>query len=42
MIASKFRNQSKSFKFHDLVEKLQSLEIKIRAWYIKYNALLVV
>ncbi|CAH2055280.1 unnamed protein product [Thlaspi arvense] len=36
MIARKFRNQSKSFRFHDLVEKLQSMEIKIRACYHKY------
>lgn len=38
-IARKFRNNSKSFRFHDLVEKLQSLEIKIRACYHKYIAL---
>ncbi|CAE5965886.1 unnamed protein product [Arabidopsis arenosa] len=36
MIARKTRNQSKSFKFHDLVEKLQSIEMKIRACYHKY------
>ncbi|EOA32756.1 hypothetical protein CARUB_v10016061mg [Capsella rubella] len=36
MIARKFRNQSSSFRFHDLVEKLQSIEIKIRACYHKY------
>ncbi|XP_013589088.1 PREDICTED: putative UPF0481 protein At3g02645 [Brassica oleracea var. oleracea] len=38
-IARKFRNNSKSFRFHDLVEKLQSLEVKIRACYHKYIAL---
>ncbi|KAL1211410.1 putative UPF0481 protein [Cardamine amara subsp. amara] len=36
MLARKIRNQSKSFRFHDLVEKLQSMEIKIRACYHKY------
>ncbi|KAF8096874.1 hypothetical protein N665_0299s0035 [Sinapis alba] len=40
MIARKFRNQSKSFRFHhDLVEKLHSMEIKIRACYHKYITL---
>ncbi|CAN6889155.1 unnamed protein product [Brassica oleracea] len=29
MIARKSRNQSKSFKFHDLVENLQPMEVKI-------------
>ncbi|KAL0848739.1 hypothetical protein Bca101_021986 [Brassica carinata] len=39
MIARKSRNQSKSFRFHDLVEKLQSLEVKVRACYHKYIGL---
>ncbi|KAL0720045.1 hypothetical protein Bca4012_069369 [Brassica carinata] len=38
-IARKFRNQSKSFRFHDLVEKLHPMEVKIRACYHKYIAL---
>ncbi|XP_010467974.1 PREDICTED: putative UPF0481 protein At3g02645 [Camelina sativa] len=38
MIARKIRNQcnNSSFRFHDLVERLQSMEIKIRACYHKY------
>ncbi|CAA7038556.1 unnamed protein product [Microthlaspi erraticum] len=36
LIARKIRNQSKSFKFHDLVENIQPMEIKIRACYHKY------
>ncbi|KAJ0244604.1 putative UPF0481 protein [Hirschfeldia incana] len=39
MIARKFRNNSKSFRFNDLVEKLHSMEVKIRACYHKYIAL---
>lgn len=35
-IAKKFRNQSKSFMFHYLVEKLHSMEAKIRACYHKH------
>ncbi|XP_010417325.1 PREDICTED: putative UPF0481 protein At3g02645 [Camelina sativa] len=39
MIARKIRNQSNSsFRFHDLVERLQSMEVKIRACYHKYIA----
>ncbi|CAN8236075.1 unnamed protein product [Cochlearia groenlandica] len=38
LIAKKLRKSSKLFKFHDLVEKLQSMEIKIRACYHKYIA----
>ncbi|CAH8315136.1 unnamed protein product [Eruca vesicaria subsp. sativa] len=39
MIARKFRNQSKSFRFHDLVENLHPMEVKIRACYHKYITL---
>ncbi|ESQ49850.1 hypothetical protein EUTSA_v10022378mg [Eutrema salsugineum] len=36
MIARKIRDQTKSFRFHDLVEKIKSMETKIRASYHKY------